>query len=336
MVSMRRKISQSITTIGSALLSVAMVVLFIMFAIREKDEVIRLREVVAGAHPFYLLISLVITGLYIYCQAYVYQSSLRAMKKKLPGIYSVELFLKRYFLSAFIPTGFTVSQFAFSKELQKHDITPLESHLASVIYLFMGALAYIAVLVPTLLVLIIAGKLSRPELYGSIVVVTATVLLLWQFTALLKGKGLIFFIAKRFLPDLPAFVDEWQDRRISRLPLVQAFMYALGINVLGSLLLWSAFLALGIPVSFFVAVVGYVITILVLTFSPIFQGVGLVEVSLVYGLTQFGLSSAEALASTLLFRLFQLWIPFGLGLVLFVRKRTKKLINDLPEFTLPS
>lgn len=326
---MRRKVFRTVRGIISGLLSLAMVALFFVFISREKGEFVALQQVITGASLPLIALGVGVTGLYVYFHALIYQSAVAAMREKLPAKYAIELFLKRYFVSAFIPTGFSLSQFTFSTELEAHGITPLESHLASVIYLFMGGLAYIALLLPTVVVLLLIGKLTRSEFAAGAAVVVVTVSLIAEFFRLLHGRGIVYTIFKRFLPDLPEFVTEWRDRRIRRRYLWRAFWYALLVELAGSLLLWIAFIALHLPGDFFVAVIGYVVTILVLTFSPLFQGVGLVEISLVYGLTQFGLSNAEAVTATILFRFFQLWLPFLVGMALYVRRRTKRVIATI-------
>lgn len=330
---MKLKLVQVVRAAWGTMVSIALIVLFFGFAIHQKDEVIKLRAVIAQAHMSYILVGVVATGAYIYCHAQIYQACLQAIGKSLPTAYSIELFLKRYFVSAFIPTGFSVSQFAFSKELDEHGIAPLESHLASILYLLTSGLAYLVVLLPTIIVLVMTNTLTRSELVGSLIVMAVTLLLAREFLILFKGKGSVFRLMKKFMPDLPEFIESWKRKKIRRPALFRAFGYAVLVEAVGALLLWISFLALGIAAGPFVALIGYVITILVLFFSPLFQGVGLVEVSLVFGLTRFGLSAPEAVAATLLFRLFQLWLPFLIGMGVYLKKRTKKIIQGLPEIT---
>src|SRR4029078_7146060 len=93
-------------------------------------------------------------------------------------------------LSSFIPAGFTVSQFTFTQEVKNHNITELESHLASTIFLLTGASAYILYLIPVVLRLLITHNLTLSEWYGSVTVVAITVILVIEFFTLFRQRGI--------------------------------------------------------------------------------------------------------------------------------------------------
>ncbi len=311
-------------------ISVVLVGLFISFLFSQRSELVHLQEVTRESNKNFLVLGVILTGLYILAQSFFYQATINAIRKSVPIKESIILFLKRFFLGSFLPAGFTLSQFTLTTNLKKHSINQLESHLASMLYLIIGAVSYIAILIPTITYLLVSKQLTRPEAYGSFAVVVLTLILIVEFFLLFRQQGFSYEIAKRLLPNLPEFVDSWKNKTFESNALVMAFFYSLLVDCIGIILLYLALAAVHAPATFFLALVGYVITIVVLTISPIFQGIGLVEISLVYVLKQFGLNNQSALATTLLYRLFQLWIPLFLGMALVIHKRIKHWLHQLP------
>jgi phosphatidylglycerol lysyltransferase len=79
-------------------------------------------------------------------------------------------------------------------------------------------------------------------------------------------------------------------------------------------------LALGVDPSFEAACVGYVVSVILLITSPLLRGLGVIELSLTYILTRYGYSPAQALTITILYRIFEFWLPLAAGIVAFAAK----------------
>ncbi len=324
---MARTATSWLKTTGKALLSLILVGLFIFFLINQRQEISHLGQIVASARLGIILMGVFILGLYILGQGLFYEACFRAINKTIPLKDSIVLYLKRFFVSSFIPTGFSLSQYTFTTDVREYKVSRLESHLVSTIYLIMGAVAYLFILIPTLIVLFLSGELSRLELYTGYLVVALTIFVIMEFFALFRQEGMAYHLASRFIPDLPSFVGSWRKKELSEKGLKDALILGLIMNIVGILLVVATLAALNLPPSLFLATIIYVMTILLLTISPMFQGLGVIEFSLTYSLTQFGLSSQQALATTLLYRLFQLWLPFIVGMVFVIKDRVQKLVD---------
>ncbi len=85
------------------------------------------------------------------------------------------------------------------------------------------------------------------------------------------------------------------------------------VEAAGVALLWTSLAAVGAPHSLATAVVGYAISVLfsIVGFLP--GGIGFVEVSLGAVLVSTGIGAPTAAAAVALYRLFELWLPVGLG-----------------------
>src|SRR6266513_2937149 len=69
----------------------------------------------------------------------------------------------------------------------------------------------------------------------------------------------------------------------------------------------------GLPASLAASAVAYIVSVLLMIVSPFLRGLGAVELSMVYILSLYGYQPVNALAITLLYRLFEFWLPLVAG-----------------------
>ena len=306
-------------------------ILFIAFLVNGKVEVINLIDTLSTAKLEYILLGVVASILFILFQSISFQYSLTVVNARVPLPACIVLFLKRFFVSSFIPVGFSASQYTFSSKLEAFGVTKPQSHLASTFYLISGYLSYLIISIPTLAYLTIQ-KESRPVLIISVLILIGLVSLLYfELMLLLKHKGIIYRFINRKFPKLQAIIDDLSKGQIRQVQLLKSVAISLLGDIQGAVFIILALAAIGQSFSIFHAIAAFVISILILTISPIFQGVIIFEVSMVYALTMFGVDQASALAGILIYRLFQLWIPLILGAILLTRKAAQRLLPSKPE-----
>ncbi|MDH4366054.1 MAG: phosphatidylglycerol lysyltransferase domain-containing protein, partial [Acidimicrobiia bacterium] len=104
---------------------------------------------------------------------------------------------------------------------------------------------------------------------------------------------------------------------LSRRPaaVLPAAAAAIAVEAAGVALLWTVLAAVGASHSLATAVVGYAVSVLfsIVGFLP--GGLGFVEVSLGAVLVSAGSGAPSAAAAAALYRLFELWLPVGVGMV---------------------
>lgn len=100
-----------------------------------------------------------------------------------------------------------------------------------------------------------------------------------------------------------------------------AFFGAVGFWAANIGVLWASFLALGVPVTFGVVVLGFFIglTANLIPFVP--AGVGAVDAGMIGTFVLFGLPDAGVFAAVLIYRLVAFWLPIPFGVVAFVQLR---------------
>src|SRR4030095_15619366 len=146
----------------------------------------------------------------------------------------------------------------------------------------------------------------------------------------IKQKRKIYnWINKKF-PSIKSVLDEVFAGNVNTKQFIQATLYSLVIELCGILHIYIAMMALGLPASIIASAAVYIIAVLFMIISPFLRGLGAVELSMVYVLEQFGYSSTHALSITILFRVFEFWLPLVAGLLAYAWKGRKLFLRIAP------
>jgi uncharacterized membrane protein YbhN (UPF0104 family) len=123
--------------------------------------------------------------------------------------------------------------------------------------------------------------------------------------------------------------------KISPSSLIQPFLYMLGTKLGGVVMLFIALRAVGQAPDIQVPLMAYVVGMVFLLVAPVFQGIGVVEVSMAVALQHLGVPPAAAVSATLLTRVGELWLPLMTGIIVQLgemlrRKRPAPEMESLP------
>ena len=308
-------------------------ILFILAAIyflrQQRDELKAIIPALRSADTFWVAIGLVITAAYILLQAAMYVYSFASFKTKLPWLLSIELFLKRNFLSVFLPAGGVTSLAYLPSSLRNTDIAKEDVHKASGMYAFIGFFSIFLVGVPVILYTLTQASYSKNALSGIVYMTMFLMAIAYVFYAL-KSKGWLYKLLIKYFPAAETRLLRFAEIKFTGKGFLQTTIASVGVEACGVFHLYIAMLALGLPPSFVAASVGYIISVILLFTSPFLRGLGAVEVSLTYILTLYGYSTAEALGITILYRIFEFWLPLVAGIVSFAAKGKKLFLRLLP------
>lgn len=301
------------------ILAVLLLLLGIYFFRSQRHELLSLQEHLGNSQPQWITAGVVITIMYILLQAAMYRSSFAAIGSSLQWPYAIDLFLKRNFLSVFLPAG-GVSSLAYAPSyLKKNGISKVQTRQASAIYAFVGILTVFIIALPVLVISIFEQERFENTLKGLIalsVFITAVLLIVHS---LRKKTWLYQQINKRF-PQIILSVDEFFSVKISNKQGILTVVHSLFIELCGIAHIFIACKALGLPASFEASAIAYVLSVLLMLFSPFLRGLGAVELAMVFVLQSFGFSPVNALAVTVLYRFFEFWLPLIAGLLSFAWK----------------
>jgi len=315
------------------LLAAFMLGMAVFFIRHEHVELLEIKKRFSELNLFYVLVGAIVTLIYLLLQGEMYVQSFKAIGNSVSLRVCMQLFLKRNLVSVFLPAGGFSSLAFFSKNIESKHITKSQVHLASTIYGLCGILSVVVVAIPVLFYALIKGRLQSAEMFGFGFLVLLTVVLIATFISLLK-KGWAYRLVERWFPQWALVIGEFSSNEISK----KHFTKTLGVSVLiegaGIAHLYISMLAMGFEPSLPAALIGYIVMVILLIASPLLRGLGAIEVSVAFVLGQYGYALAAAASITLLFRLFEFWIPLFLGIGSFISKRDNLVLRVLPAVLL--
>ncbi|SHN32104.1 phosphatidylglycerol lysyltransferase domain-containing protein [Mucilaginibacter sp. OK098] len=316
----------------SEITGVLLLILAIYFIRSQGEELRNVGNYIRSGNPLWIITGIIITALYICLQALMYQASFRALQLKLSLWKSTVLFLKRNLISIFLPGGSITSLAFFTKDIQKEtsEENRTRIHFASTIYGFTGIVSIIILSVPVLTYLALSGDSWKKANQAVAIIIFLLILMLYVLTSFFR-KGWVYRLLSRFIPKIST---EFKDHPDFKLWFSLVNIYAILIDFAGVAHLYIAMLVMGADASWKIALIGYVIATLILVISPFLRGIGAIEFSLTVILKHYGYSTSEALAITLIYRLFEFWLPVFAGIVSFILRKGNMILRVIPALLL--
>ena len=332
---------QYLTTIKAnrkLILKIAFAVLFILLGIyfikHEKTELVQVKAVLLQADKWLVLLGVLLVFFFTVVQGWMYQFSFRAVEKNISLFSGILIYLKRNFISVFIPAGMITNMFFFNKEIEeRYGIERTYSYYASTIFSICSIASSIVIAIPALFLLFLKGGINNDISVGIVSLLAIIGLLVYLFISI-KNKGIVFRLLEKKAPEFADTLNVLRVYPIKRVEVVKVLLLSCVIEIIGVAQLYIAMVALNFPPSIMVAVIGYTLVLIILMSSPLLRGIGIIEVSLTYALTFFGFSTVNALSVAFLFRFFEFWSVLLLGLAAFMAKRDNLLFRVFPALLL--
>jgi phosphatidylglycerol lysyltransferase len=307
--------------------------LFILLAIyffrHETRELASVSTIIGSSDAKWITLGILVTLGYIVSQGVMYYYSFKVLGVVTNLYDCIVLFLKRNFISVFLPGGGITSLAFFSKAIERNDVSKTQVSLASMIYGLVGILTVFIIAIPVMIYLLLTEQHLVGELWAFAGITLLIVLLAAAIFSIIK-KGWLYKKIIRYRPDLELIMNDISAGPFSRGSLIMTIVVSLFIELIGIIHLLIAMKALGIAYAPEAAIVGYVIATLFLVISPFLKGLGAVELSLILLLKRYGFSTSEATATTFLYRFFEFWAPLLGGILAFLLNKGNILLRILP------
>lgn len=315
--------------ISQFILTVLFTGIGIWFLKHQKTELSEVITSLTGAHWYWILAGLGMSVIYISLQGLMYVASFSSVNTRISIGTAILLFLKRNFISVFLPAGGISSLAFFTEAIKKKGIKETQIHFASAIYGFIGIISLIIVAIPAFVYALFEKSIGSSEYIALLTLLLLTALFFFLFRSIQK-KGILYNWLVRLIPMSELIINELLDKKIHRKKLLLTVFYSMLIEFVGIAHVYIAILALGLSPSLFIAVITYIVSVIFLVISPFLRGLGAIEVSMSIILVRLGFGNGEAIAITLLYRLFEFWIPFFSGIGAFLMKINKLLLRLIP------
>jgi phosphatidylglycerol lysyltransferase len=299
------------------------------FISHQRSEIGNVQATLIKADINWVLIGLTLVVFYIFIQGLMYVTSFASVSTRINLWDALILFLKRNFISVFLPAGGVSSLAFFSGDLEKRGISKTQIYLASSIYAFVGILSVVIVAIPAFLFITAGGQAGMGKWYAMAGVILILALFLLIYISLMKKK-VVYALLLKIFPGAVNFFEDLSNHKINLKEFIYTVLVSIVIEFVGIAHVYIAMLALHLPASVSAAIMSYIVVVLFLIISPFLRGLGAIEVSMTYVLMQSGFSNVESISITLLFRFFEFWLPLVTGMMSFLLKVEKLLLRIIP------
>lgn len=298
------------------------------FISHEKQEISNVRNILISANGYWVFAGIVLVAVYVILRGLMYVTSFSSININVSLKDCIILFLKRNFISVFLPAGGVSSLVFFTSNVEKKGVTKSQIFFASSINAFTGILTVVIVAVPAFL-FVVTGTVGagRWLALGAVVLILAGFVL--AFYSLIK-KTIVYRWSLKVFPRWAVIIEDMSSHRIKMMPFIYTIIISILVELLGIAHVYIAMIALGLEPSVSTSIIAYIIVVVFIIISPFLRGLGAIEVSMSYVLTQYGFGNAEAIAVTMLFRFFEFWVPLFAGVLSFLIKLEKLFMRILP------
>lgn len=319
--------------ITQSVIGVFFIGLGIWFVKHEKTEIFQIKQTLSTASLQWVCLGIFITIIYFILQGLMYVASFAAVNAKIALKDGVVLFLKRNFISVFLPAGGISSLAFFTKKIEEKGNNKTQIHLASSIYAFIGLVSVVLFAIPVFLYAFIKNTIGSEDWAALVLISLFLIGIIKAYLSILK-KGSLYRMVLKWFPKTEVFINELEINKINKKKFLLALWYSILIEVVGICHLYIAMLALNFQPSLMAALMGYIISVIFLILSPFMRGLGAVEISMSYILIRYGFKNPDAIAITFLYRFLEFWTPLFAGILVFLSKINKILMRIVPALLL--
>jgi phosphatidylglycerol lysyltransferase len=311
------------------ILAVLMLLLAIVFFRSERKELTAIIPQIRQANPLWLFVAFCITALSFLFQGGMYKQSFAAIGLSLKWGHSIALFLKRNFISVFVPGGGVSALAYLPSHIRRVGYNKMQVHQASALFGFAGLATVFIAGLPVIIFTILTRSQFKNAWIGLIVILLVIAALL-SIAVSIKQKGALYkWIDKKF-PSVSPALNELFAANVDTKKFYGVIGYSLGVELCGMVHVYVAMLALGLPASIGASASTYILSVVMMVISPFLRGLGAVELTMVYVLEQFGYTSTQALSITIVYRVFEFWLPLLAGFISFAWRGRKLFLRLAP------
>ncbi len=298
---------------------IGIVIIFVAvyFFKKEIPELYQVQDTLKSANFFLVLLGVVIGFFYILLHGLMYTSGFKSIGERVSLIDAVILFVKRNFISIFLPAGGVSSLAFFTAPIEQKGIEKKKIHFASTIYGVTGVLSVLIVSIPVLLYMLFANTANSNDIHVFIAFLLLVAGILLLIYSIIK-KGFAYKFVVKVYPPFVQLLDDIKTWNPRLGVIARTVFYSVLIEFVCVFYLYVAMIALGLNPSFEAALSSYIISVLILNVSPFLRGLGAIEMTITYILMRYGYSPVQAISITFLYRFFEFWLPLAAGLLSFI------------------
>ncbi len=314
-----------------SILAILFIGLALYFIKHQRTELVEVKRTLQNASLLYVLLGISVSVFYIAVQGLMYCYSFRSVGERITLSSAMILFIKRNFISIFLPAGGISSLAFFTRNIERQYVSKSKIHVASSIYAFIGILSVIIVAVPALFYAMMKDSLSSNMVYTFIILVLLIAACIHMAQSIVN-EGWAYRLIIKIRPGFEPQLAELKAINFSKKNFTATILTSVLIELIGIAHLLISMRALGYHLSIEGAAIGYIVSVMFLIVSPFLRGLGAIELSLSFILTRYGFSTLEAVSVTFLYRFFEFWILLVIGAFSFIFVRNNIFLRIAPVF----
>jgi phosphatidylglycerol lysyltransferase len=285
-----------------------------LFLMRGRAEAERIMIPLRGADPLWLTSSLLLEVGALVLIVGKYRLLLGLLELHVGSLPLVRAHLRRHVVGAVLPVGGPPSMVVFARDLARHDVSADDALYVAVLYSVIGHISFALFLFPVLAWLVVARQASASLILGAALLAVLLGLIMVPLVRL-RRPAILGVRTRRAPKRVCAFIARAREHDVRARHLLTPLALAFGVHIANAAMLGCALRAIGQRPSPAAVLVGYAAGTLFGLLTPLFQGSGVVELTMAGALHRAGVPLAAAVAGTLLYRLAQFWLPLACGVV---------------------
>ena len=287
----------------------------VAFWSRQRDQLARIGEILGDIGPLWLMAALAVVPSSLALTVEIYHTLLRRLGAPVHRSDVWRAHLRALAVGMAGPLGGPSSIAVFVQSLASRGVPPGDGMLAMLLSSVTGYGSFVLLLLPLLALLYLEGLLPAATLIataGLIIVFALLVLLLWL---VLRGPAPAPWLRRRLPGRLHPYAEHARSHNLRPRDFLRPWLLAVAVDATDAATLALSLAAIGQRPTLTATLVGTEVGTLFTVVSPVFQGLGAVELSLTVVLERFGAPAVVALSAALLYRACSLWLPLLAGLL---------------------
>ena len=209
---MKRMFRLSKSFFNRSFLQIIVAGLFLVFLIyfirNEHIDISHVKSTLEKANPIWISSGIVVTVTYLCLQGALYIFSFRSIGIAIDFKSALTLFLKRNFISTFLPAGSFTSLAFFSDELTKYKLQKAQVYYGSFLFALASMISVVLISFPVIVSLFFHHHARAIDLYGVLLLSVLVILFIYTGYGLIKKKGFAFAIMNRISPRFTTQIAE--------------------------------------------------------------------------------------------------------------------------------
>lgn len=293
------------------------------FIITKRSELGNIGHVLRSANRSWILVAGVVELTILTLMTKTYQSILESLGHQIRLHLIVSSYLRGLAVGTVLPFGGPAAMIVFIRSLTQQGVPTNDAVFATTLASLSGFASFLVILVLVLLSLFFTGQLPTIVLWAAAALVVAFVVAVSAVVIPLRWERIPSWIT-RYMPGwMGRFLLQAHSHHIHVRDLRRPFVYSLGVDVCGGAMLYASLLSVGEASKVLAAFAGYQVEMLFNVITPLFQGIGIADLSIAVALNELGVALSQAAAATLVYRLWDLWVPLLLGTILYLLPRRR-------------